>query len=155
MFDTLARELQAQIALLVDDCTTTGRLAQTKQLMKELLHERLGKLREQFNKRQEARRKNAEQMWQALAQTGVSFDLSNFSQNKSSCRIQLVYRDGTEFMLQTHDACSTHWDRYFYVFDARNKKEAMLQAKIYVLENVATMRLVGKQECVSLRTIMR
>ena len=61
---------------------------------------------------------------------------------------------GTEFMFQTHDVCSNHWDREFYVFDARNKKEAALLAKIYVLENVATMRLAGQSKIHSLRDIV-
>ena len=166
MLDTLSRDLQEHIALSVDDSTTAGRLARTSHALKQLLHKRLCKLREErlcklLDKRVEislAEKFAVEQKWQALAQTGVKIDVIYFAQNQASCRIQLVYahgqKAGTEFEFQTHDACSTHWDREFCVSNAHNKKEAKLLAKIYVIKNIATMRLAGFPRCLHLREIV-
>jgi len=84
-----------------------------------------------------------ESKWQALAQTGVH--VQPYQRSGGYYEIILYHSTtGDEFYFKTYQGTSMRWEKSFYVQMATNKKEAVLAAKMYVLDRIEVLKVSGQ-----------
>jgi alkylated DNA nucleotide flippase Atl1 len=84
-------------------------------------------------------KQSVERKWQALSQQGVQ--ISVYTSGKDAYECRLSHASGDDILFQTPMSCTTHWEKRFFVHSSQNKKEARLEAKMYVLTEIQTLRV--------------
>lgn len=82
--------------------------------------------------------------WQGPAQTGMQIDPYDVLPQNQYTKVLLVHSSGEQFFFQEYGAPTLYWAKEFYVQGAQNRKDAILLAKIYVINNIDRVRLSGR-----------
>jgi hypothetical protein len=82
-----------------------------------------------------------ERKWQALAQQGVQIEVDTSGSDGLTFQCRLWHKTAGELLFQTPLSCTFRWEKRFFVHSSQNKKEAKLEAKIYVFQHIQTLRI--------------
>lgn len=94
-----------------------------------------------------------ESQWQALAQKGVNIEVYTRGRDSYECRLYLP--SGDEILFQDGSSTTVRWEKRFFVHVAQNKKEAKLEAKMYVLAHIKVLRVSSSTVQMNIADMLR
>jgi hypothetical protein len=84
-------------------------------------------------------KQSVERQWQMLSNAGVQIEV--FPSGADSYKCYLVHKDAGDILFQTPWCTTSRWEKSFFVHSSHNTKEAKLEAKMYVLQHIETLRV--------------
>ena len=74
-------------------------------------------------------------------QQGVQIGVDTSGSDGLTFQCRLWHKTAGELLFQTPLSCTFRWEKRFFVHSSQNKKEAKLEAKIYVFQHIQTLRI--------------